>query len=330
MSSRFDFAAWLGFIVFTSVTICCVASLFVIVAVFPVWSDNNDENDNQDEMELRSRIDDGDIGAAFDLAMILGSNTDNVEAGELFLVAAEAGNASAQTEIGNAYHWGWFGFEVDNSAACKWFERAASLGDVIGQFNAAQCLRDKEAGYRDDERATDLFYRSARSGYGPAQFNTYLRFYEGVGSRRRLLFSRYAKVAALRNGFNEARFVSWELGGKDYETETQIEREAISLGYDWAMAVFSVAEKCNSFYRSGVIGEAIASLDQSELALEGNVAAECAYPDNILRLYEISAQLGSPDAQTKLSDIYASGSLIAEDESEAAYWAQRAETNPRR
>ena len=81
-----------------------------------------------------------------------------------FLAAAVAGNAVAQYLVGSMHEDG-LGTARDDSAAVRWYERAAKQGDAEGSFALAQMLLSGRGIDRDDKRAANLIRSAADDGH---------------------------------------------------------------------------------------------------------------------------------------------------------------------
>lgn len=81
---------------------------------------------------------------------------------------AEAGDARAQLELGEAYFRG-DGTERNVDLAVVWVRRAAEQGDALAQLKYGLALREGLGGTEDQNAATEWFRRSAEQGNATAQ-----------------------------------------------------------------------------------------------------------------------------------------------------------------
>jgi hypothetical protein len=92
--------------------------------------------------------------------------------------SAEAGNASAQINLGNCLSTGR-GVRRDDAEALRWYKRALRQGDASAPNNIATVHRD-----RGDERRAMLWFRRAIvCGDGDALVEVGRRLYVGLGVR---------------------------------------------------------------------------------------------------------------------------------------------------
>lgn len=87
---------------------------------------------------------------------------------EMYLQAAEAGNAEAQFDIGYAYYTGE-GTERDYTTAAMWFKRSAKQKFAKALYNLAYCYMNGRGVPRDYEKAYHLLLESAETNYKRAQ-----------------------------------------------------------------------------------------------------------------------------------------------------------------
>jgi len=102
---------------------------------------------------------------------------------ELFLKAAEQGNAAAQTSLGNLYDHGK-GVAQDYKTALKWYQLAADQGYASAEFCVGVFYRDGLGVSQDYCKAITWIYRSANNGYDDAQFNLGVMYLNGHGVSR--------------------------------------------------------------------------------------------------------------------------------------------------
>ena len=101
------------------------------------------------------------------------------------LLAAEQGNAEAQTELGSRYFSGEKGVRVDHEEAYYWLRRAAEQGNAEAQNTLGAMHYSLEfIVFGDNEKAVQWLRRAAEQGDANAQFNLgFLHeqgFYDGL------------------------------------------------------------------------------------------------------------------------------------------------------
>ena len=109
----------------------------------------------------------GHVKAIFSLACCYrdgkGVAQDNATALDLFTKAAEAGNASAQDELGNAYAWKRLGItKKDYDSAIKWYSLAAQQGNADALFQLGRCY-EAGRGVKKDKKTAAQYYLQARA-----------------------------------------------------------------------------------------------------------------------------------------------------------------------
>ena len=101
------------------------------------------------------------------------------EAAELYLRAAEAGNAEAQFKTGYACYNGE-GTAKDYASAAMWFERAARNGFAKAEYNLAYCYMNGRGVPRDYTKAEQLLKQSAGKGLREACLTLAECYAEGI------------------------------------------------------------------------------------------------------------------------------------------------------
>ena len=95
---------------------------------------------------------------------------------------AEAGDAEAQTALGDAYYWGQEGFSQDHIQAALWFRKAAEQGEAYSQDSLGWMYAQGEGGLpRDLDEAVRWYTRSAEQGFAVAQGALGEAYYRGKG-----------------------------------------------------------------------------------------------------------------------------------------------------
>jgi len=99
---------------------------------------------------------------------------------ELYLKAAEQGNAVAQYNLGLCYYIG-YGAERNYEEAAKWWTAAAENGHYAAQTNLGMCYYNGEGVDRDPSEAVKWWTAAAEQGHYLAQYNLAWRYYNGEG-----------------------------------------------------------------------------------------------------------------------------------------------------
>lgn len=98
---------------------------------------------------------------------------------EIYIKAAEEGNAEAQFDIGYAYFNGE-GIQRDYTSAAMWFKRAARQNFAKAQYNLAYCYMNGRGVPRDYDKAFDYLKLSAENNYKRAQLTLADCYIKGV------------------------------------------------------------------------------------------------------------------------------------------------------
>ena len=117
-----------------------------------------------------------------------------------FRRAAEQGHARARSALGFMYGTGR-GVEQDDAEAVRWDRLAAELGNARGQHNLGVSYRDGLGVSRDDENAVFWFRRAAEQGFAAAQTGLGQMYSTGRGVSRdyEMAVSWYRRAAEQGN-----------------------------------------------------------------------------------------------------------------------------------
>lgn len=98
----------------------------------------------------------------------------------LLMPLAEAGNASAQYNLGFLYDSGR-GAPQDQQMAAFWYGKSAEQGHASAQFNLGVAYSKGEGVVKDDPRALYWYRKSADQGDTRGQYNLGLAYAKGEG-----------------------------------------------------------------------------------------------------------------------------------------------------
>ncbi|HZM01622.1 MAG TPA: trypsin-like peptidase domain-containing protein [Candidatus Saccharimonadales bacterium] len=93
---------------------------------------------------------------------------------------ADAGNAAAQTALGDAYSKGE-GVATNLAEAVKWYRKASERGDAAGQYDLGSCYYRGQGVAQDYAEAVRWYRKAAEQGNSDAQFETAIAYYIGKG-----------------------------------------------------------------------------------------------------------------------------------------------------
>lgn len=120
--------------------------------------------------------------------------------------AADAGDPTAQFELGALHHDGEEGVPKDLALARQLFEKAAVQGEVRSQFNLGVMYYQGEGIPQDYAKAREWFTKASDKGSDRAQFNLGVMYYRGEGMDKDLAKAMDLFTKAARQGFAEAQF----------------------------------------------------------------------------------------------------------------------------
>lgn len=90
---------------------------------------------------------------------------------DLYMKAAELGNAEAQLSVGQFYAFSWGGVAKDYYEAFKWFKKSADQGYVDAIYKVGEAYEYGQ-GVQEDYKMAEKYYLSAAyKGYGRAYFS---------------------------------------------------------------------------------------------------------------------------------------------------------------
>ena len=160
-----------------NIRILSASGLALILVASLAWSLDIDE--------LRSRAEQGDDAAQYELAMAYdagrgGAPRDRSLAAHWCLKAAEQGHAAAQNCIGSMYQFG-DGVPVDEAAAASWYEKAAAQGYGEAYTNLGYLYDLGKGVPQERARAVELYLKGAEKGSLNAMLNLGISYWQGAG-----------------------------------------------------------------------------------------------------------------------------------------------------
>src|SRR6266567_1358576 len=137
----------------------------------------------EEQRAVRVRAENGDTDAQWELAMSL-MDTDDAAALMWLRKAADAGNATAQCFLGNAYDDayvnGW-GLQKDPQEAVRWYRKAAEQGLAAAQYHLGNLYYRGEGVPSDFVTSAKWHLRAAKQGHADAQQRLALQYFSGQG-----------------------------------------------------------------------------------------------------------------------------------------------------
>lgn len=175
---------------------------------------------------------------------------------EELLLAAEAEDAKAQTELANRYYRGEDGEAPDYREAFYWFRLAADQGDARAQYGLGQMYSKGLFVGTDLVEAARFFHLSAEKGFVSAQITLGYIYGEGEGVPHDLEEAmRWSRMAADQGSPIGQNNLAWELYRMERPDEAldHVER--------------SLAERPNEVYSIDTRAHVLAALGRTDEAL---------------------------------------------------------------
>jgi len=166
---------------------------------------------------LRDAVAAGDPNAQYELAMRLidgrGLPKDQTAAARWFERAASAGLAPAQYRLGSMYEEG-IGVARDGAAAKSWYLKAAEAGNARAAYNLAVMDADSGSGRENYLEAEKWFRKAAELGLRDSQYNLAMLYARGLGVEKNLGQSFLWFSLAARQGDRDAARKRDEIAGQ--------------------------------------------------------------------------------------------------------------------
>lgn len=133
------------------------------------------------------------------------------------LERAQAGDAQAQFELGQAYEDGK-GVPQDDDRAAEWFRKSAEQGNAQGQNSLGVMYAQGRGVKRDKEEAVRWYRKAAKEGLPEAIYNVAISYYNGEGTDPNLSYAATWMMLASRKGDAQAtealKHISQELNNR--------------------------------------------------------------------------------------------------------------------
>jgi len=245
----------------------------------------------------------GRFRSALRLAQSEGGARDYAEAARLYRLAAEAGHAEAQKNLGFLYVEGK-GVPQDSVEAEKWFNKAAAQGIAGAQFASALLAHAQANSSKAAAPREALLRPAALSTNGPLS----LSLFPSEGER--------ASGGRERGPFKE--------------TMREDLRRAIPQDGPRSPLLKGLG-RSNSPQPSPKDSPPFRSSEPADPAAQYELGLRCEKGDGLkpdfaaaAKWYRLAADAGHSAAQKKLGDLYASGQGVAQDFNEARKWYDKA------
>ncbi len=236
-----------------------------------------------------------------------GAESDFAGAMQWLHKAAEGGHLQAQTDLGGIYLQGGKGVSVDPLAAYHWFSRAAAQGSKEAMVYVGNMLYSGQGCKQDIPKAIDYLRRAAEAGLPDAQYRLGLILLKQGGSDvqavellRRAATGEHLHTAAMAAGL---------------------------LGNIYARGHAGVAQdmqQAATWYKQAARGgDARSQLVYALMLLDGEIVPKDEQQG--MALLRMAAGQDYPQAIAVLINLLRNASNAADNEPEAAAWAERLE-----
>ena len=241
---------------------------------------------DEDFQTIKSKADQGDAGAQFDLGVCYDNGyavpQNYEEAAKWYRMAAEQGNADAQNNLGNLYYNG-NGVPQSYTESLKWYRMAAEQNDANGQQNLATQFFYGEGVTQSYEEAVKWLRMAAEQGQAIAQENLGFCYLNGSGVEQNETEAARLYRMAAEQGLAHAQYCL----GFFYENGTGVPQ--------------SYAEAANWYLMAAEQGNADAQNNLGNLYYNGNGVPQN-YPE-ALKWLRLAAKQGQSNAKTSLESI---------------------------
>jgi uncharacterized protein len=221
------------------------------------------------------------------------------DAAVYFRKAADAGNPSAQAEIGRLYLYG-LGVQQSQTEAFRWTQRSALGGSAPGQVNLALFYLNGIGTPPDDKAAAHWLQIAASQNFPGAEYNLGMLYRVGRGVPQDYdLAVRWFRRAE-KHHFVEAR-------------------SGLGLSYETGQGVTKDLGKAVKWYEKAVSG----GYSPAKLSLALLICPENSPFGNCRRAASLLMQAandGSPAAAAALASFYMHGIAVAIDRETAGMW----------
>jgi uncharacterized protein len=187
-----------------------------------------------DVSELRSKAEQGDASAQYELAMAYdagqGVQRDLQQAAHWCSKAAEQGHAAAQNCIGSMHQFG-DGVPLDEAAAAVWYEKAAAQNYGEAYTNLGYLYDLGKGVPQDRARAVDLYLKGVEKGSLNAMLNVGVSYWRGAGvTVDRVEAFKWLDLARFYTQRSENMQLKWRVRGALDELQKEMSKAEIRQG----------------------------------------------------------------------------------------------------
>jgi TPR repeat protein len=235
---------------------------------------------------------------------------------------AEAGNAIAQTALGNAYRTG-NGVPHSDEIAARWFRRAADQGNADAENSLGIMYGMGEGVERNKEEAVRWYRKAAKQGSGKAMFNLGAAYYNGDGVAVDDVSSCAWFLLAQEAGFVGADEAVRRAASESAATLPQAS-ENVGEMYELGEEVPKSASSALKWHRRAADGGSLeAAVKAAALLVTSPSATQEEYAEARKRCADAANMRYAP-ADYCMAIIYRRGIGVVTDPVEAAKWLARA------
>ena len=201
---------------------------------------------------------------------------DKAKAVEFFVLAANAGDATAMKNLGVCYNNG-YGVDRDKNKAIEWFEKAVKEGGSEGAMDNLKELYSEVDASTSETRYFELVKAAADDGYYEGMVRTHFCYHDGSGTEKDMEKAMQYLNRAVAGEYADACFLK---GVYFYHGEAGLEKDRGKAVQLWEIAANKgqsrAAEYLGTCYRDGdgVEVNAAKALEWFEKAKDlGNMSA---------------------------------------------------------
>ena len=124
---------------------------------------------------------------------------------DLYMKAAELGNAEAMCEVGDCYYFG-NGVDKDYNKALIWYKKSADQGYAEAQYKIGNCYYFGRGVDEDNNKAFIWYKKSADQGYAEAMYEVGEAYRRGQGVQEDYKMAERYLLSAAYKGYDLAYF----------------------------------------------------------------------------------------------------------------------------
>lgn len=262
--------------------------------------------------QVRERSVRGDALAQYELGRRydagVGVDEDDIESMKWYLSSAKLGVPEAQFAVGAAYSLGWLESKDGKQEALRWYQLAASQGNIEAQAIIAQYYLDGNGVAKNEEEAKKWFRKAAENGHAESAF------------KLAELLLAHAEPGKISREVEEA--LIWLRKAADLgNAEAQL-----NMGY-MALAGGYVPQDLGAAASWWKKSAANGNTEAKNFISEEFYASQQKGPyskQELVMLYIKATEQGDAQAEWEISRAYADGSTLKENKLESAQWLRKA------